>query len=467
MKKISIYDIYTQYNLINKNVVLFGWVRNRRHSKCGISFIDIYDGSCLRTIQGVITNNILNYESEILKLTNGCSIRIEGMVIWSMNGNQKYEIKINKIQVIGWVDCPGNYPIASKKHTCEYLRSIPHLRSRTNLFSAITRIRNGMFYAIHTFLNNFHYYWIPTPIITGLNSEGAGEMFRVSMLSINNKNNFLQKGINVFKDDFFGKETFLTVSGQLTAEAYACAMTKVYTFGPTFRAENSNTTRHLAEFWMLEIEGAFLNLQDIIQLSTDIIKYIIQYILQYHILDIEFFYNQGDRNIFYRLEQFINTKIIQIEYSDAIDILLTAKINFKHAVSFGADLFLEHEKYLVDKYFCAPVFITNYPKHLKAFYMRMNHDNNTVAAMDFLVPNIGEVIGGSEREERQALLKNRILEAGLDIKNYDWYLDLRRYGSVPHAGFGLGFERLLSYITGVRNVRDLIPFPRTVNHALC
>lgn len=467
MKKISIHEIYKNCNLVGTHIMLYGWVRNRRHSKSGISFIDIYDGSCFNIIQCIVKNNIFNYESEVLKITNGCAVFIQGIIIISMNRNQKYEIQISKIKIIGWVDRPNNYPITSKKHTYEYLRLIPHLRPRTNFIGAISRIRSGMFYAIHHFLKCHNYSWVPTPIITGLNSEGAGAMFRVSMLDINNRNNILQNGMDVFKDDFFGKETFLTVSGQLTAEAYACAMTKVYTFGPTFRAENSNTTRHLAEFWMLEIELAFSNLQDIIQLSIKIIKYIIQYILKNHILDIEFFYNKGDKNIFYRLEQFLNTEIIQIEYIDAIRILLKSQVNFKNIVNFDTDLSSEHEKYLVNNYFCAPVFIKNYPKHLKAFYMRLNNDDKTVAAMDLLVPNIGEIIGGSEREERKVLLEKRMLELGLNFQDYDWYIDLRRYGTVPHSGFGLGFERLISYVTGVYNVKDLIPFPRTVNHALC
>ncbi|CAL4042979.1 Asparagine--tRNA ligase [Buchnera aphidicola (Takecallis arundicolens)] len=466
MKKILVHDIYRNCNLVNQYITLSGWIRNRRHSKSGISFIDIYDGSCAHTIQGIINKNICNYKSEVLKLTNGCSISIEGMIIYSIGKYQKYEIQVHKIKIIGLVESPHNYPISSKKHTYEYLRLIPHLRPRTNFIGVITRIRNGMFNAIHRFLQSKHYCWIPTPIITTLDSEGAGSMFRVSAELNEQCDNKLNQS-KYLKKDFFGKETFLTVSGQLTAESYACAMTKVYTFGPTFRAENSNTTRHLAEFWMLEVERSFCNLGDIIQLSYDIIKYVIQYILQNNILDIEFIYSNIDKNIFHRLENFLHSPIIQIEYIDAIKILLKSKKKFRYKITHGTDLSSEHEKYLVNNYFHSPVFIKNYPKNLKAFYMKLNKDCNTVAAMDFLVPNVGEIIGGSEREDCQKLLEKRILELHLNKIDYSWYIDLRRYGSVPHAGFGLGFERLISYITGVQNVKDLIPFPRTVNHALC
>ncbi|WP_343128043.1 asparagine--tRNA ligase [Buchnera aphidicola (Takecallis taiwana)] len=467
MKKILVYDIYKNHNLVNQFVTLSGWIRNRRHSNFGISFIDIYDGSCVKTIQGIIKNNIFNYESEILKLTNGCAVSIQGVLVYSIGKNQKYEIQVHTIKIVGFIDAPHNYPIASKKHTCEYLRLIPHLRPRTNLIGAITRIRNGIFNAMHHFLQSKNYCWIPTPIITTLDSEGAGSMFRVSTIEPNQKYHNQLHQLKSVKKDFFGKDTFLTVSGQLTAEAYACAMTKIYTFGPTFRAENSNTTRHLAEFWMLEVEESFCNLDDIINLSYNMIKYIIQYILQNNILDMEFFYSQIDKNIFNRLENFLHTPIIQIEYIDAIKILIRSKKKFINIIKNGLDLSSEHEKYLVNNYFHAPVFIKNYPKHLKAFYMKLNKDHYTVAAMDFLVPNIGELIGGSEREDCKELLEKRILELGLDKNNYSWYIDLRRYGSVPHAGFGLGFERLIAYITGVQNVKDLIPFPRTVNHALC
>ncbi|QCI27237.1 asparagine--tRNA ligase [Buchnera aphidicola] len=464
MKRITINQIYKKCNLINKIINIYGWIKNRRHSKSGISFIDIYDGSCSNIIQGIVKKNIINY-NEVLKLTIGCSVNIIGVLILSHGKNQKYEIKINTIKVLGWIDSPNEYPISSKNNTLEFLRSIPHLRPRTNLIGSITRIRNNIFYSIHNFLQKKNYFWIPTPIITSLNSEGAGSMFHVSTLNKNQDNK--DNNIHFIKKNFFGKKTFLTVSGQLTAEAYACAMTKVYTFGPTFRAENSNTTRHLSEFWMLEIEEAFSTLTDIIKLSNNIIKYIIKNILKNCNLELEFLYNKIDKNIFLRLENFLNSKITIIEYNDAIKILLKSKTYFKNSINFGIDLCSEHEKYLVNNYFNAPIFVINYPKNLKAFYMRLNNDHNTVAAMDFLVPNIGEIIGGSEREERKNFLKKRIVDLGLNKKDYLWYIDLRRYGSVPHSGFGLGFERLVSFITGIKNVKDVAPFPRTVNNVLC
>ncbi|CAL4042900.1 Asparagine--tRNA ligase [Buchnera aphidicola (Phyllaphis fagi)] len=463
---ISINDIYQNKVLINNTIAIFGWIRNRRDSKSGFSFIDIYDGSCVHTIQVIVNKSILNYKSEVLKLTIGCSVCVTGILILSIGKKQKYEIQVLKIQILGWVDHPSHYPVSAKKHTYEYLRDIPHLRSRTNFIGVITRIRNHIFHALHQFLYKNNYYWIPTPIITSLNSEGAGEMFRVSTLDMKNipLNNY---GLVDFKKDFFGKECFLTVSGQLTAEAYACSMTKVYTFGPTFRAENSNTTRHLSEFWMLEIEQAFSNLEDIIVLSEIIIKYVIKFVLECCKHDINFLYNYIDKNIFNRLYTFLYSKIIHLNYIDAIKILINSKKKFNYPVHFGIDLSSEHEKYLVDNYFKSSIIIKNYPKNIKAFYMRLNDDNNTVSAMDLLVPGIGEILGGSQREERQVVLESRLSELNLKKEDYSWYIDLRRYGSVPHSGFGLGFERLISYITGVKNIRDLIPFPRIVNHALC
>ncbi|CAL4321788.1 asparagine--tRNA ligase [Buchnera aphidicola] len=465
MKVVSINEIYNNNITINTNIKMFGWIRNRRHSNSGISFIDIYDGSHINPIQVIIKKNIVNY-SEVLKLTVGCSIVIEGKLIFSIKNQQKYEIYTYKIEILGWVDFPNNYPISSKKHTYENLRTVLHLRPRTNFIGTISRIRNHVFHAMHNFLYKNNYYWIPTPIITSLDSEGAGSMFHVSTLDMNNipKN---KHGIVDFKKDFFGKESFLTVSGQLTLESYACAMKKVYTFGPTFRAENSNTTRHLSEFWMLEIEQAFSTLEDISVLSEKIIKFIIKYILKNCDSDLNFLCNQCDKNIFERLEQFLSLKIVHIDYVDAINILSNAKVNFQSTVKFGMDFLSEHEKYLVDNYFHSAIIIKNYPKNLKAFYMRLNDDQKTVAAMDLLLPNIGEIIGGSQREERKEILESRLLELGLQKKSYEWYIDLRRYGSVPHSGFGLGFERLISYITGIKNVRDIMPFPRTVKNNFC
>ncbi|MCW5197198.1 asparagine--tRNA ligase [Buchnera aphidicola] len=463
---ISINDIHNNHVLINDVISIFGWIRSRRDSKSGFSFIDVYDGSCFKTIQAIVKKSIPNYKTEVLKLTIGCSICLTGILILSLGKKQKYEIQVLKIKVLGWIDNPHHYPISAKKHTYEYLREVPHLRSRTNFIGVITRIRNHIFYKLHHFLYKKKYFWIPTPIITSLNSEGAGSMFRVSTLNLNNIPVNHDGTIN-FKKDFFGKESFLTVSGQLTAESYACSMTKVYTFGPIFRAEHSNTTRHLAEFWMLEIEKAFSDLENIIILSEKIIKYVIKFVLNDCEDDIKFLYNHIDKNIFNRLQKFLSSKIIHINYIDIIKILKKSHQNFSHTVYMGMDLMSEHEKYLVDHYFKSPIIIKNYPKEIKAFYMRLNNDNKTVAAMDLLVPDIGEILGGSQREERQMVLESRLSECNLNKKKYSWYVDLRRYGSVPHSGFGLGFERLLSYITGVKNVRDLIPFPRCVKNALC
>ncbi|CAL4321814.1 asparagine--tRNA ligase [Buchnera aphidicola] len=467
MRIVSIHNVYTNENLINKEVKIFGWIRNRRHSKSGVSFIDIYDGSCLQIIQCIVKKNIIsNYNSEILKISIGCSVCVIGKVISTLDKYQKYELQTNTIKVIGWVEKAHQYPISSKKHTYEYLRSVPHLRSRTHIIGVITRIRNNLFHAIHKFFYNNNYYWIPTPIITSLDTEGSGSMFRVSTLDMNNipKNKI---GKIDFKKDFFGQEAFLTVSGQLTAEAYACSMGKVYTFGPTFRAENSNTTRHLSEFWMLEVEQSFSNLEDIINISIKMLKYVVKFVLKYCKTDMDFLYNNIDKNIFKRLETFLFSDMVHINYEDAIEILSYSKKHFNNEIKFGMDLSIEHEKYLIEHFCNIPIVIKNYPKNLKAFYMRVNDDNKTVAAMDLLVPKVGEIIGGSQREDRKNVLKERFLELDLNIKNYSWYIDLRRYGSVPHSGFGLGFERLMSYITGVKNIKDIIPFPRTVRNILC
>ncbi|WP_343182383.1 asparagine--tRNA ligase [Buchnera aphidicola] len=466
MKLLLIKEVYENNLFVNQTIKIFGWVRNRRHSKAGISFIDIYDGSCINTIQVLIRKNILNYDTEVLKLSIGCSICVIGKLIYSLGKKQRYEIQVKKINVFGWVDQPEYYPISSKKCTNKYLRKIPHLKSRTNLISVITRLRNEIFYAMHDYLRQNNYFWVSTPIITSLNAEGAGAMFRVSTLNFHHLP-INESGKVNFQEDFFGKESFLTVSGQLTAESYACSMKKVYTFGPIFRAENSNTTRHLSEFWMLEIEESFTDLNDIILISENLIKHIIRHVLDHCVPDINFLYQKIDLSIFQRLEKFILNKITQIEYFEAIEILQRSKDKFLYDIQKGDDLSSDHEKYLVNHHFRSPIFIKNYPKNLKSFYMRMNKDKETVSAMDLLLPNIGEVIGGSQREERISVLKKRILELQLNIKDYDWYLDLRRYGTVPHSGFGLGFERLLSYITGIKNVKDLIPFPRTVNNLLC
>lgn len=464
MNMVPIVNLYLNRIKVNSIISIQGWIRSRRDSKSGISFLNIYDGSCFYSIQVIANNNLDNYEKEILHLTAGCSVIITGNLVFSYGKEQKYEIQATVVTVIGWVKDPKSYPISSKKHTIEYLRDIAHLRPRTNFIGAITRIRHSLVKALHKFFDEKGYYLIPTPIITGINAEGAGEMFRVSIFDMRN---FAKTGIEKvdFSKDFFGKESFLTVSGQLTLETYACSLSKVYTFGPTFRAENSNTSRHLAEFWMLEVETSFSTLKDVRLLSEEMLKYAVLSVLKECKPDIIFFKKFYDSNILNRLKYFLENDFIKINYKDAIEILLKSNIKFKKSVFLGVDLSTDHERYIVEQYFKRPVIISNYPKDIKAFYMRLNDDQKTVSAMDVLLPGIGEIIGGSQREERINILDKRLLELGLKKKNYWWYRDLRRYGTVPHAGFGLGLERLMMYITGVKNIRDVIPFPRTVRHA--
>lgn len=464
MSILSINDIFSTDKYIDQDITVNGWVRSRRDSKKGISFLNIYDGSIIDNIQIIVKNSLDNYYIEILKLTIGCSVKVTGILQFSRGKLQKYEILAKKIIILGWVENPSLYPMSAKRHTIEYIRNFCHLRSRTNLFGAITRIRNIAFHAIHKFLYKKKYFWIATPIITSINAEGAGSMFKVSMLDYNNIQNNKKSNIEVEKN-FFNKEVFLTVSGQLTLEAYACSLSKVYSLGPTFRAENSNTKRHLAEFWMLEVETAFSNLSDISQLSEELLKYIVTRVLKKSLIDLIFLKKNIDPTILFRLNNFISVPFIHIDYNDVIKILLKQSSDIQENIKWGNDLSIYQEKYLVEKYFKSPVVIKNYPKSLKAFYMRMNSDNDTVSAMDILIPLVGEIIGGSEREERLSVLKKRMKEIGLDEKDYIWYQELRKYGTVPHAGFGLGFERLIMYITGIKNIRESIPFPRTVKHA--
>lgn len=460
----SICNIFTKKNNIADIITIRGWIRSRRDSKSGISFLNVYDGSIIKTIQVIAKKNLSNYYNEIIKLTIGCSIIIKGYLKFSPGKLQKYEILAENIQVIGWINNPASYPMSAKNHTLEYIRNFCHLRIRTNLFGSISRIRNIVFHALHRFLYQKKYFWIATPIITSINAEGAGSMFKVSMLDYKNIEHNKIHNLNKRKD-FFDNNVYLTVSGQLTLEAYACALSKVYSFGPTFRAENSNTTRHLAEFWMLEIEKAFANIDDISKLSENLLKFVIKTVLNECNDDLIYLQKYIDPNILIRLDSFIKKPFITIEYIDAIKILQNNICNNNEEIFWGKDLSSNQEKYLVEKYFHSPVIIKNYPKSLKAFYMRLNKDNRTVSAIDVLLPLVGEIIGGSEREERLLFLKNRMNEEGLNEKNYLWYQDLRKYGTVPHSGFGLGFERLIIYITGVKNIRDVIPFPRTVGHA--
>ena len=459
-----IVDVLQGKIAVGSTISVQGWVRTRRDSKAGISFLAVYDGSCFDPIQAVIEKDLPNYEQDILRLTAGCSVKVTGKVVESPGQGQKYELQATQVEIYGFVDDPETYPMAAKRHSIEYLREVAHLRARTNIVGAITRVRHTLAQAIHQFFDERGFFWLSTPIITASDTEGAGEMFRVSTLDMLNLPK-TDSGKVDFDKDFFGKEAFLTVSGQLNAETYACALSKVYTFGPTFRAENSNTTRHLAEFWMMEPEVAFADLNDNAKLAEDMLKYVFKTVLDKRADDMQFFAQHIDKDAINRLESFINADFAQVDYTDAITILQNCDAKFENPVSWGIDLASEHERYLAEQHFKAPVVVKNYPKDIKAFYMRMNDDGKTVAAMDVLAPGIGEIIGGSQREERLDMLDKRMDELGLKKEDYWWYRDLRRYGTVPHSGFGLGFERLIVYVTGVQNVRDVIPFPRTPRNA--
>jgi asparaginyl-tRNA synthetase len=466
---------------VNSTVIVQGWVRTRRDSKAGLSFINVHDGSCFDPIQVVAPNALANYQADVMRLTTGCSVIVEGLLTASQGKGQSVEIQANKIDVVGWVDDPDTYPVSAKRHTFEYLREVAHLRPRTNTFGAIARVRHCMAMAVHRFFHERGFSWIHTPIITASDCEGAGAMFRVSTLDLANLPRTtdhsgggakLQAAHGVggidFSQDFFGKESFLTVSGQLEVETYCLALSKVYTFGPTFRAENSNTSRHLAEFWMIEPEIAFADLSDDADLAEDFLKYIFRALLNERPDDMAFFAQHIDKDCINRLEKFVDASFERMTYTDAIKALETASSKgkkFEFAVKWGIDMQSEHERYLTEELVGRPVVVMNYPKDIKAFYMRMNDDGKTVAAMDVLAPGIGEIIGGSQREERLDVLDQRIDEMKLPKDAYWWYRDLRRYGTVPHAGFGLGFERTIIYATGMANIRDVIPFPRTPGNA--
>ncbi len=447
-----------------QRVTVRGWVKTRRDSSAGLSFINLHDGSCFAPLQIIAPNTLDNYASELLKLTPGCSITATGYLVPSLGKGQAVELNAEEVHVVGWVENPDSYPIQAKRHTLEFLREVAHLRPRTNTLGAIARVRNSLSQAIHQFFHTRGYCWVHTPIITGSDCEGAGELFRVSTLDLMNLPK-TSTGQPDFSQDFFGRETFLTVSGQLNAEAYCLALSKVYTFGPTFRAENSNTSRHLAEFWMIEPEVAFATLEDICKLSAEFLRALCTHLLAECPDDLAFFNQHIDSNCIARVESLAKADFETMTYTDAIHALQKAKQTFQYPVSWGIDLQSEHERYIAEVLCKKPVILTNYPKDIKSFYMRLNDDEKTVAAMDVLAPGIGEIIGGSQREERLAVLERRMLESNLNTNSYQWYLDLRRYGSVPHAGFGLGLERLASYVTGVANVRDVIPFPRTPGHA--
>ena len=445
-------------------VTVKGWVRTRRDSKAGLSFLHVHDGSCFAPIQVVIPGDLANYQSEVLRLTTGCSVEVEGTLAPSEGKGQVVEIKAHTVRVVGWVDDPDTYPISPKRHTYEYLREVAHLRVRTNTFGAVARVRDTMAQAVHRFYHERGFYWIHTPIITASDAEGAGTLFRVSTLDLANLPR-TENGQIDFAQDFFGRQAFLTVSGQLNVESYCLALTRVYTFGPTFRAENSNTSRHLSEFWMIEPEIAFADLHDNADLAEAFLRYIFQAVLTERADDMAFMAERVDKTCVSRLEAFLKSSFERMTYTEAIATLKKSGKSFEYPVRWGIDLQSEHERYLTEELVGRPVVVMDYPKEIKAFYMRLNDDERTVAAMDVLAPGIGEIIGGSQREERLDVLDRRLDEMGLDKGVYWWYRDLRRYGTVPHAGFGLGFERAINYVTGLANIRDVIPFPRAPKSA--
>jgi asparaginyl-tRNA synthetase len=448
-------------------VTVRGWVRTRRDSKAGLSFIHLHDGSCFDPVQVVAAAALPNYESEIKRLTSGCSVVATGTLTPSQGQGQAVELQADSVQVVGWVDDPDTYPIQPKKTSFEYLREVAHLRPRSNTLGAVARVRHSLSMAVHRYFHEHGFFWVHTPIITASDAEGAGEMFRVSTLDVVNTSAIPRTpdGRTDFTQDFFGKEAFLTVSGQLNVETYCCALSKVYTFGPTFRAENSNTARHLAEFWMVEPEIAFADLAADADLAESFLKYLFTALLDERGDDLKFFAERIDKGCIARLETFVGSSFERMSYTDAIAALEKSGKAFEFPVRWGMDLQSEHERWLTEEHVKAPVVVMNYPKEIKAFYMRMNDDGKTVAAMDVLAPGIGEIIGGSQREERLDHLDRRLVELGLDPHHYSWYRDLRRYGTVPHAGFGLGLERTIIYATGMANIRDVIPFPRTPGNA--
>jgi len=439
-------------------------VRTRRDSKAGISFVNVSDGSSFHPVQVVAPNALPNYADEVLRLTAGCAVEATGTIVPSPARGQPFEMQASAIRVVGWVEDPDAYPIQPKPHTLEFLREVAHLRPRTNVIGAATRVRHTIAQAIHGFFHDNGFFWVTTPIITAADAEGAGSLFRVSTLDFANLPR-TQAGRIDFAQDFFGRETFLTVSGQLNVESYCLALSKVYTFGPTFRAENSNTSRHLAEFWMIEPEIAFADLADDASLAEALLKHVFKAVLAARPDDMAFFEERIEKGVIAKLQGIVDSEFVRMDYAEAIAILERSKEKFEFPVKWGIDLQSEHERFLTERHARKPVIVMNYPKGIKAFYMRSNDDGRTVAAMDVLAPGMGEIIGGSQREERLEVLDERMAEAGLDREHYGWYRDLRRYGSVPHAGFGLGFERTVAYVTGLSNVRDAIPFPRTPGNA--
>ncbi len=444
--------------------VVQGWVRTRRDSKAGLSFVHLSDGSCCAPLQIVAPGELPNYASQVQRLTTGCAVEAEGTIVESQGKGQAVELQAERLDVLGWVEDPDTYPLAAKRHTFEHLRDVAHLRPRTNTIGAVARMRHTLAMAAHRFFDERGFFYVHTPIITASDCEGAGELFRVSTLDAVNPPRTPEGALD-FSQDFFGKEAHLTVSGQLNVECYCLALSKVYTFGPTFRAENSNTTRHLAEFWMIEPEIAFADLDDNADLAEALIKHLLRAALEERPDDMAFFDQRIEKGLIERLRHVVESPFERMSYTRAVELLEKSGERFEFPVRWGADLQSEHERALTERIVQRPVVVTDYPKEIKAFYMRLNDDGRTVAAMDVLVPRIGEIVGGSQREERLDALDARIDEMGLPRENYWWYRDLRRYGTVPHAGFGLGFERLTQYVTGMANVRDVIPFPRTPRNA--
>jgi len=464
MTVVSVRDALDGTVPVGSLVTVQGWVRTKRDSKHGFSFVNIHDGSCFHPIQVVADTTLDNYESDVQRLTAGCAVSAQGRLVASQGRGQSYEVQAQSIEVVGWVEDPDTYPVAAKKHTLEHLRDVAHLRPRTNTIGAVARVRHQLLLAIHSYLSDNGFIWVNTPIITASDCEGAGELFRVSTLDMMNLP-YTNGGSIDYGQDFFADEAFLTVSGQLNVESYCLAMSKVYTFGPTFRAENSNTSRHLAEFWMIEPEIAFADLNDLANFGEDFLKSIVAQVLEHCEDELNFFDKQVENGLLDKLNAVAQAAFEKMDYGEAIAILdRVKKSRFEFPVEWGLDLQSEHERYLTEKHVGRPVIVMNYPKDIKAFYMRLNEDDETVAALDVLAPGTGEIIGGSQREERLDVLDARLGASGL-AKQLWWYRDLRRYGTVPHSGFGLGFERVLMYLTGVNNVRDVIPFPRTPRNA--
>ena len=459
MRRTRIADILRQERA-GGEVLVQGWVKTRRSSK-SVSFLQVNDGSTLQDVQVVVDEAFHNHEL-VESVTTGCSVSVLGIIVESPGKGQRYEIQATGLELLGPAD-PETYPLQKKRHSQEFLREIAHLRPRTNTFGAMARVRNAMASAIHSFFQERGFLYIHTPIITASDAEGAGSMFRVTTLDLENLPTV--GGSVTHEEDFFGKPTFLTVSGQLEAEIFALALSDVYTFGPTFRAENSNTSRHLAEFWMVEPEVAFCELDGLAELAEEFLKYIFRYVLEHCTEDMAFFNQWYEKGAISTLESIVNSSFVRLTYTEALDILKSSGESFEFPLEWGKDLQSEHERFLTEKKIGKPIVVTDYPKEIKPFYMRLNDDERTVRAMDVLVPRIGEIIGGSQREERQQPLLERMKQAGLDEENYWWYLDLRRYGTVPHSGFGLGFERTVQFVTGVQNIRDVIAFPRTPKNA--